>query len=126
MKIIEQGLDTPITPKVWPNLKLICCAATGTFIENAAKLPKRYKGDISFCRRGVGASEGVFFVSTEFDNCSSSLIPVSVFYEFLPEDKEATSGNLVTLDKLDVGKRYKLFITTLSGFIVMIWGMSLR
>ena len=97
MKIFEQWLDTPFTPKVWPNLKSICCAATGTFIENAAKLRKRYKGDISFCRWGVGAYEGVFSVSTEFDSCSSSLIPVSVFYEFLPEDKEAASGNLVTL-----------------------------
>ena len=85
---------------MWPNLKLICCAATGTFKEYAAKLKERYTGNISFYRRGVGASEGAFSVATEFDSCSSSLIPDSVFYEFLPEDKEAASENLVTLDKL--------------------------
>ena len=94
---------------------MICCAATGTFKEYAAKLKERYTGNISFYRRGVGASESVFSVATEFDSCSSSLIPDSVFYEFLPEDKEAASENLVTLDKLEVGKRYKLFITNLSG-----------
>jgi hypothetical protein len=115
-KIFEQGFDTPFAPKVWPNLKLICCAATGTFKKYAAKLQKKYTGNISFYRRGVGASEGVFSVATEFDSCSSSLIPDSVFYEFLPEDKEGVSENLVTLDKLEVGKRYKLFITNLSGF----------
>ena len=114
-KIFEQGFDTPFAPKVWPNIKLICCAATGTFKEYAAKLKERYTGNISFYRRGVGASEGVFSVATEFDSCSSSLIPDSVFYEFLPEDKEAASENLITLDKLEVGKRYKLFITNLSG-----------
>ena len=95
---------------------MICCAASGTFKEYAAKLQKRYTGNISFYRRGVGASEGVFSVATEFDSYSSSLIPDSVFYEFLPEDKEAVSKNLVTLDKLEVGKRYKLYITNLSGF----------
>ena len=94
---------------------MICCAATGTFKEYAAKLKERYTGNISLYRRGVGASESVFSVATEFDSCSSSLIPDSVFYEFLPEDKEAASENLVTLDKLEVGKRYKLFITNLSG-----------
>lgn len=115
-KIFEQGFDTPFAPKVWPNLKLISCAATGTFKEYAARLQKRYLGKISFYRRGVGASEGFLSVATELDSCNSSLIPDSVFYEFLPEDKEAVSGNLVTLDKLEVGKRYKLFITNLSGF----------
>ena len=99
-KIFEQGFDKPFAPKVWPNLKLICCAATGTFKEYAAKLKERYTGNISFYRRGVGASEGVFSMATEFDSCSSSLIQDSVFYEFLPEDKEAASENLVTLDKL--------------------------
>ena len=111
-KIFEQGFDKPFAPKVWPNLKLICCAATGTFKEYAAKLKERYTGNISFYRRGVGASEGVFSMATEFDSCSSSLIPDSVFYEFLPEDKEAASENLITLDKVEVGKRYKLFITS--------------
>ena len=115
-KIFEQGFDTPFASKVWPNLKLICCAATGSFKEYAAKLQKIYTGDISFYRRGVGASEGVFSVATEFDSYSSSLIPDSVFYEFLPEDKEVVSENLVTLDRLEVGKIYKLFITNLSGF----------
>lgn len=115
-KIFEQGFDTPFVPKVWPNLKLVSCAATGTFKQYAAKLQKKYTGNISFYRRGVAASEGVFSVATEFDSCSSSLIPDAIFYEFLPEDEDTISENLVTLDKLEVGKRYELFITNLSGF----------
>ena len=58
----------------------------------------------------------LFLLKLNFDNYSSSLIPDSVFYEFLPEDKEVVSENLVTLDRLEVGKIYKLFITNLSGF----------
>jgi len=114
-KIFEQGFNTPFAPKVWPNLKLICCSATGTFKDYAEKLKKRYTGDIQFYFRGVGASESILSVATEFDSFSSSLIPDSVFYEFLPDGKEPISENLVTLDKLEVGKKYELFITNLSG-----------
>lgn len=114
--IFEKGFDTPFVPKIWPNLKLICCVATGIFKEYAEKIQKKYTGNISFYRRGVGASEGFLSVATELNSCNSSLIPDSVFYEFLPEDKEPISKNLITLDKIEVGKRYELFITNLSGF----------
>lgn len=114
--IFEKGFDTPFAPKVWPNLKYISCTTSGTFKVYTKKIQKRYTGNISFYHRGVLASEGLFSVPIEFNNYNSSLIPDSVFYEFLPENKEPISENLVTLDKIEVGKKYELFITNVSGF----------
>ncbi|MBQ3426525.1 MAG: GH3 auxin-responsive promoter family protein [Clostridia bacterium] len=113
--IFSQGFDEPFVPKVWKNLKVISGAATGTFKKYAAKMQERYTGNIPISRRGVSASEGAFSVSIGLDSCDSVLLPDSVFFEFLPEGEEDIS-KLVTLDKLEKGKKYELYITNLSGF----------
>ena len=114
-EIFERGFGEPFVPKVWKQLKFISGAANGTFKEYTRKMQERYTGDIPVIHRGVAASEGSFTVHTELDCPDSSLIPDAVFYEFLPEGEEDTS-KLLTLDKLEVGKKYELFITNLSGF----------
>ena len=113
--IFSRGFDEPFVPKVWKNLKVISGAATGTFKEYTAKMQERYTGSIPISRRGVSASEGAFSVSIGLDSCDSVLLSDSVFFEFLPEGEEDIS-KLVTLDKLEKGKKYELFITNLSGF----------
>lgn len=113
--IFSKGFDEPFVPKVWKNLKVISGAATGTFKEYAAKMQERYTGNIPISRRGVSASEGAFSVTVGLDSCDSVLLPDSVFFEFLPEGEEDTS-KLVTLDKLEQGRKYELYITNLSGF----------
>ena len=113
--IFSKGFDEPFVPKVWKNMKVISGAATGTFKKYAAKMQERYTGNIPISRRGVSASEGAFSASIELDSCDSVLLPDSVFFEFLPEGEEDIS-KLVTLDKLEIGKKYELYITNLSGF----------
>ena len=113
--IFSKGSDEPFVPKVWKNMKVISGAATGTFKKYAAKMQERYTGNIPISRRGVSASEGAFSASIGLDSCDSVLLPDSVFFEFLPEGEEDIS-KLVTLDKLEIGKKYELYITNLSGF----------
>ena len=114
-EIFSHGFDEPFVPKVWKNMKVISGAATGTFKKYAAKMQERYTGDIPIFRRGVSASEGAFSAAVGLDSCDSVLLPDSVFFEFLPEGEEDVS-KLVTLDKLEKGKKYELYITNLSGF----------
>ena len=116
--VFEKGFEEPFIPKVWPMLSYVYGGATGGFKDYARKLQERYLGpDIVFFRRGVSASEGAFSQSIEIDSCDSVLLPDSVFFEFIPEaDDEPDMVHLLTLDQLEVGKKYELVITNLSGF----------
>ncbi len=116
--IFEQGFDEPFIPKVWPNMQYFSGAVTGTFKEYWKKCSERYAGPtISIFARGVAASEGIFSEPFEFDNFNSVIIPNSNFYEFIEvSDDEPDLENLKLLDELEVGKKYELVITNLSGF----------
>ena len=116
--IFEQGFGEPFVPKVWPKLAYVYGGATGGFKEYARKLQERYLGpDIVFFRRGVSASEGAFSQSLEIDSCDSVLLPNAVFFEFIPEEEDDPDMvHLLTIDQLEVGKKYEVVITNISGF----------
>ena len=116
--IFEQGFEEPFIPKVWPKMGYVYGGATGGFKDYARKFQERYLGyDIPFYRRGVGASEGAFSQAVEVNTCDSVLLPDSVFYEFIPADEENPDMvHLLTMDQMEVGKKYELVITNLSGF----------
>lgn len=117
-EIFEQGFDEPFAPKVWPNMQYFVGAATGTFKEYWIKCKERYLGpDIPILARGVAASEGVFTEAFELNNFNSVIIPEANFYEFIEvTDDEPDLENLKFLDELEMGKKYELVITNLSGF----------
>lgn len=113
--IFEQGFDEPFMPKVWPLLRYVAGGASAGFARYTAEVEDRYLGhDIAFYYRGIAASEGVFTVPVEPAAHASSLIPDSLFYEFVEQDVE--DAKPVTMDKLEVGKKYELIITNHSGF----------
>lgn len=116
--IFEQGFDEPFIPKVWPNMQYFNGAVTGTFKEYWKKCRERYTGPtVSIFSRGVASSEGIFSEAFEFDNFNSVIIPESNFYEFIEiTDDEPDLNNIKLLDELEVGKKYELVITNLSGF----------
>lgn len=117
-KIFEQGFDEPFIPKVWPNMQYFIGAATGTFKEYWKKCSERYAGPtIPIFARGVAASEGFFSDAFELNNFNSVIIPDTNFYEFIEvTDGEPDLDNLKLLDELEIGKKYELVITNLSGF----------
>ena len=112
--IFEQGFDAPFIPKVWPLLRYVAGGASAGFALYTNEVRDRYLGrDVAFYYRGIAASEGVFTVPVRLADHASALIPDSLFYEFIPEDDEGARP--VTMDKLEVGKRYELVISTHSG-----------
>ncbi len=114
--IFEQGFDEPFVPKVWPNMIIMSGTATGGFAAYYQKLKDRYLGnDIKLLYLGLNASEGLMSVAMELDDPNTVLIPDSIFYEFLPVESD-DFNDIVTLDKVEVGKTYELIITNLSGF----------
>ena len=114
-EIFEEGFDTPFIPKVWRELSYVVGGASAGFSRYTNEVRARYLGyDIAFYFRGISASEGIFSVPVELAAHESALIPDSLFYEFIPIDVEDAVP--VTMDKLEVGKKYELVITTHSGF----------
>ncbi len=113
--IFEEGFDTPFIPKVWRELSYVVGGASAGFSRYTNEVRERYLGyDIAFYYRGISASEGIFSVPVELASHESSLIPDSLFYEFIEADSEPAVP--VTMDKLEIGKKYELVITNHSGF----------
>lgn len=116
-EIFKQGFDEPFAPKVWPNMCYIMGVGTGGFKAYAEKISNKYTGDsVKQLKMGLTASEGLFSVPYDLDRDDAVLVPDSVFYEFLPLDAGDDFSQIVTLDKLEVGKDYEIIITNCSGF----------
>lgn len=113
--IFEKGFDEPFMPQVWPELNYLVGGASAGFARYTDEVRSRYLGtDIAFFYRGISASEGIFTVPVALADHQSCLIPDSLFYEFIDIDKE--DAKPVTMDKLEVGKKYELVISNYSGF----------
>ncbi len=114
--IFSQGFDTPFIPKVWPKLQLISGVGTGAFEIYEQKIRERYADDsMQFFFSGISATEGCFSVSMDMDCKNSALLPNSMFYEFLPVDAHDDFSQIVTMDKVEVGKDYEIIMTNFNG-----------
>lgn len=113
--VFEKGFEKPFMPLVWPKLVFVAGGASGGFMRYTEEVRDRYLGrDIAFYYRGIVASEGVFTVPVALAAHQSCLVPDSLFFEFLPEGEEGAEA--VTMDKLEVGKKYELVISNHAGF----------
>ncbi len=114
--IFEGGFDEPFIPKVWPNMKVFSGVATGGFAAYYQKLVDRYAGpDIDLFYVGLNASEGLLSLPMRMNDPDTVLLPDSMFYEFLPVESNDLN-DVVTMDKVEVGRTYEIIITNLSGF----------
>ena len=114
-KVFEEGFDSPIVPRLWPNLSYISAIGTGGFSVYADKV-KQYIGDIPVDYSVYAASEGIFAAASAMDDPKYDLLTDSCFFEFLPTDGTADEAHPLTIDKLETGKEYEIIITNLSGF----------
>lgn len=115
-EIFSEGFDEPMIPKIWPNLKVLTGIGTGGFANYYKKLKNDFADDsLNYYFVGLTASEGTFSVPFELNNPDAMLVPNSMFYEFLPLGSE-DFDDIVTIDGLEVGKRYEVITTNLSGF----------
>lgn len=114
--IFEEGFGPTVMRRIWPDLHVLYGIATGGFADYLRRLREKYAGDdIRMLYVGVTASEGLFTTPYEMDNNRTVLVPDSMFYEFWPVDSD-DPADIVTMDRLEVGKVYEIVCTNLSGF----------
>ena len=113
-KIFAEGFDTPILPKIWPNLKMVVADGSGCFRIYTKQL-RRYVGDVLFHEAMYASSEGIFAI---FDNEKSlyRLRTESNFYEFRERLSDGTKGDVLTMEDVRPGEKYELIVTNSSGF----------
>ena len=115
-EIFEAGFDEPVMPKIWPDMVCMVGISTGGFSDYLRRLKEKYAGDgYRYLFPGVTASEGLFTTPVAMDDFRSILVPDSMFYEFIPVDTD-DPADIVTMDKLEVGRVYEIVATNLSGF----------
>ncbi|MDR2868348.1 MAG: GH3 auxin-responsive promoter family protein, partial [Bacteroidales bacterium] len=102
--------------EVWPNIELYMHGgvAFDPYIEEYKKLFS--KGDIFFMNM-YNASEG-FFGFQDQKECDDLLLLTdhAVFYEFIEiTDSDVNTMNAIPLHEVELGKKYAIVITTVSG-----------
>ena len=114
--IFEKGFDEPVMPRIWPNMVVIVGISTGGFADYLRRLKEKYAGEgFRYLFPGVTASEGLFTNPLAMDDVNAIVVPDSMFYEFIPVDT-GDPADIVTMDKLEVGRLYEIVATNFSGF----------
>lgn len=112
-----KGFDSPIIPRIWPNMSMICCIGGSFFSEYTIKVRSRYSGDIPIHMAVYGASESMLAVPLVCDDTEYSLLNDEVFFEFRPvTDGAPEEDSFYLLDELEAGRDYEIIVTNISGF----------
>lgn len=114
----EKGFDTPIVPRIWKNIHFIMAISGETFSKYMEKL-RKYIGTIPYHCFIYAASEGIFGTALGLNRFDEYVLVPSVgLYEFLPLDADEEGGNIKTYTQEDiqVGEKYELIYTGVSGF----------
>ena len=107
-------IGTQIVDALWPTLRCIMVYDVDN-LSASFELLRTYCGSqVHFVFTGISSPEGTFSTTLNLDDPQTVLIPDSVFYEFKPKESPDYS-QLLTLDQLEIGRRYELVVTTLSG-----------
>ncbi len=112
----RKGFDeSPIIPRIWPNVGWMYGMGTGALSFYAKKLRRYIGDDIPMHYLGYTATEAFMAVPLEFNSSDYVILPQNGFYEFRPIDQEGYD-NLLTIKDLEVGKEYEIILTNMSGF----------
>lgn len=115
-KEFKKGFDeSPIIPRIWPNVGWMYGMGTGSLSFYAKKLRRYIGDDIPMHYLGYTATEAFMAVPLEFNSYDYVILPQNGFYEFRPIDQEGYD-NLLTIKDLEVGKEYEIILTNMSGF----------
>lgn len=106
-----------LTPKLaWPNLSLVVAAFGGTSDFYFQRFPDYFEDTPIF--GGIfGTAEGHFGIYHDLNNEGSILAIDSGFFEFIPEEEwEADRPKTLLPAEVQPGKRYRILVTSYSGF----------
>lgn len=115
----QKGFDTPIAPRIWPKLTWAYGMVGSNLKVYVEKLRKYIGDDIPIHGMGFAAAEGFFAMATKLDTHDGTLLPHTLFYEFLPinddDEDDIDEGKALLIDQLEVGKKYELVVSNFSG-----------
>ena len=111
----EQGFDTPIVPRIWPDLCSVGSIGAGGFIGHTERMRTFLGPDVRIDFMVYAASEALMAAAPVDDKPEYVLLPDSCFYEFVPMDSD-DEETTYTIDQLETGRDYEIIITNLSGF----------
>ena len=109
--IFENKNKKGIVPKIWPRMSIVIAISTGEFAPFYEKMREYCGNSISFNNLIYSSSEALIGTTLFSETKDYMLIPDGGFYEFIPENEE----KIITMDKLEIGKKYEIVITNLSG-----------
>lgn len=114
---LKKKYGEKLLPKhYWPNLAVTNVWVQGNFALLVDKLKEYFPVTTVFRSFGYQASEGRFGISLENHWNYSLLIPNEYFYEFVPfENKDDLNPPTKLYHELELGERYYILITNVSG-----------
>jgi hypothetical protein len=107
-----------LVPKaVWPKLAAIACWQGGGAEAYLEKLKPCFPENIPIRDLGYLASEQRGSVPLVDDSAAGVLAIATNVYEFFPaeKDRKPRRTELLTVDEVELGKRYRVYVTTLGG-----------
>ncbi len=111
-KQFEQGFDSTILIRLWPNLVMLSGIGNASF-QGAADRMRQMSEGIPLDFSIYGCSEGLFAACYQLEDCRMQMLTDSCFFEFIPENDE--DGTVLTIDQLELGGRYEVVATTQAG-----------
>lgn len=99
---------------VWPNLELLVCwkaSNAGGFIKELKQL---FGDDLPIRDAIYSATEGWCNIPYSDEIIGGPLAVGAHFYEFVEED-DTENKNILLIDKLEIGKKYRILYTTSGG-----------
>ena len=113
-KEFSKGFATPIIPRIWTNISMLC-GIGGSFFSGYTRKIRKYSGNIPIYMLVYASSESTMGIPLDCEAVEFSLLPDSTFYEFRLVG-ETTDAKTYLMDELEIGKEYEIIITNLSGF----------
>lgn len=107
-----------LLPKAaWPDIEIIACWKGGTVGQYLEQFDDYFPAGVATRDLGYLSSENRGSVPLTDEGDSGVLAIATNYYEFSPEDASATPDGteLLTVEELEVGRRYFIYVTTLGG-----------
>lgn len=110
--ILDCESSQGIVPKIWPRMCTVLAISTGEFAPFNERMREYCGNSITFNYLMHGSSEALIGTTLFSESKDYMIIPDGGFYEFIPEDDEE---QILTMDQLEVGKKYEIILTNLAG-----------
>jgi len=109
-QIFNEGFDTPIIKKLFPELRFVSGVGGGKYEIYDAAL-KEFIGDTPMFYYIFAQTECSFGVPLEMNKAEYAMIPRTCFMEY----RDMQNGEVLLANQLTIGKEYEPIVTTFSG-----------